>query len=409
MILVLTILFTTVLQAPQQKAKAVVPFIIAGLTISEVTLLATSACLIAGGVYFATDEDARFAAQDFWYSKFVEMQEDTVWLGEQLAQFNEDVLYPGFVKIAESMYRLIHGHAQEKLADGTYTPDYTFDTGNVASVNGNMEVSQSGSLALAVGNTHTLSIINEYTNLTYTYDVGNPGYRLVKNAMLLIDGVQVYVTSGIPDWSVFPSMCTIPVANMIVKVVVLQSTVEIWLYGYEGTNGYPQVFTPRWQRVKVYNGGVTVPLTDLGAISVPATKPLAIDQTGALTVPITGSLANVNADTITQTVTDTWGTTMTAPIEWDRFKNLSLPDVIATKFPFSIPWDLVKGVNLLVAVPEVPRFEIPFKILRFGIDEKLVIDMADFETLAKICRFFLLILFMFLMVFATKKLIGGEG
>lgn len=86
-------------------------------------------------------------------------------------------------------------------------------------------------------------------------------------------------------------------------------------------------------------------------------------------------------------------------------KDLKLPEVITRKFPFSIPWDVYRIVHCLVAEPAPPSFVLPFNIGTFA-REEIEIDLAQFEPLAVITRFFTNLLFIAGLIAGTRKLIG---
>lgn len=76
-------------------------------------------------------------------------------------------------------------------------------------------------------------------------------------------------------------------------------------------------------------------------------------------------------------------------------------------FPFCIPFDLIHLFSVLEAEPETPRWEIPFKIPAYGVDETIVIDLSAFDGVAKIVRLCETILFIFSLILATRGLIKG--
>lgn len=76
-------------------------------------------------------------------------------------------------------------------------------------------------------------------------------------------------------------------------------------------------------------------------------------------------------------------------------------------FPFCVPFDLVDCFKLFDAEPVTPRVEFP---IHFGIVEKdytFVIDLEDFNGVAKVCRLMFLIGFIVSLVYATRQLIRG--
>lgn len=77
------------------------------------------------------------------------------------------------------------------------------------------------------------------------------------------------------------------------------------------------------------------------------------------------------------------------------------------RFPFCIPWDLYNGISTLNAETKVPKFDIPFKIERLGIDETISVDFSKFEPLAAICRWFIRLSFMVGLALLSRYIIKG--
>ena len=79
-------------------------------------------------------------------------------------------------------------------------------------------------------------------------------------------------------------------------------------------------------------------------------------------------------------------------------------DLIDGKFPFCIPVDILVLMQTLAHEPETPHFEIPFVLERYGIDEKVVIDLKDFQIISDISRTFLTILWCCTLMNVTTKI-----
>ena len=129
------------------------------------------------------------------------------------------------------------------------------------------------------------------------------------------------------------------------------------------------------------------------------------------------------SDTITKTAedirtvdkdkTDTDDKTDTKPGESKPNKpsipGLSLPEILfKEKFPFCLPWDLYNLFAGLQTEEEAPRFVVPFKFERLGIDEEIVIDFSDYEEQIKIIRFFTGATFVLALIMISRKLIGAQ-
>ncbi len=87
--------------------------------------------------------------------------------------------------------------------------------------------------------------------------------------------------------------------------------------------------------------------------------------------------------------------------------DVTLGGVLSTAFPFCIPFDLIYLIKALKATPEPPRWVFPIDISKLNIHEEIVIDFAQFETVAEVCRICFTILFIFGLIMATRKLIKG--
>ena len=88
---------------------------------------------------------------------------------------------------------------------------------------------------------------------------------------------------------------------------------------------------------------------------------------------------------------------------------LSLPEILfKEKFPFCLPWDIYNLFVGLQAEEEAPRFVVPFKFERLGIDEEIVIDFGDYEEQIKIIRFFIGAMFVFALIMVSRKIIGAQ-
>lgn len=84
-------------------------------------------------------------------------------------------------------------------------------------------------------------------------------------------------------------------------------------------------------------------------------------------------------------------------------------ELVKTKFPFCIPIDILLLMETLSAEPVAPKFEIPFVMERYGIDEKVVIDLKDFQVVSDITRTFLTILWCCALMNFTTKITDMKG
>lgn len=84
---------------------------------------------------------------------------------------------------------------------------------------------------------------------------------------------------------------------------------------------------------------------------------------------------------------------------------------LSSRFPFSIPWDIAGCITLLKSDPVEPVWKIPFKVENnvVKINEEFVIDLSgeQWQTLVKIIRAFILIIFVASLAAVTRILIKG--
>lgn len=89
--------------------------------------------------------------------------------------------------------------------------------------------------------------------------------------------------------------------------------------------------------------------------------------------------------------------------------NDSFADIAAAlkyKFPFSIPWDIHHIFSVLADTPKAPYFELPLVIERYGINEKIVIDMSRFQVLSNLSRSMFSMLFAIFLINLTFKVVA---
>lgn len=82
-----------------------------------------------------------------------------------------------------------------------------------------------------------------------------------------------------------------------------------------------------------------------------------------------------------------------------------LPKSFLEGFPFSIPYSMFVGIKSLVADPQAPVYDIPFKIARLNIDENIHLDLNQFNPLAKLCRALLSIVWVAGLAMTCNKFI----
>ena len=88
-------------------------------------------------------------------------------------------------------------------------------------------------------------------------------------------------------------------------------------------------------------------------------------------------------------------------------KKYEVDSGIINKFPFCIPFDLVRVIKKMDSTATAPRFEFPFKFQRLGINETIVLDLSQFEKVAVVVRWFVLVSYLLLLIYTTRSLIKG--
>ena len=91
-------------------------------------------------------------------------------------------------------------------------------------------------------------------------------------------------------------------------------------------------------------------------------------------------------------------------VDWPSSDKLSLPERIATKFPFCIPFDVARLIGLLEAEPKAPVFRMP---LIYGdvMHEEIVLDLDNFSNVIRIIRWGETMLFVAALAAATRNYI----
>lgn len=89
--------------------------------------------------------------------------------------------------------------------------------------------------------------------------------------------------------------------------------------------------------------------------------------------------------------------------------NLSLPQLMTTKFPFSLPFDFKHLLDLLIVPKQRPNLDIAIDSDIAGIPLKfnLKYDFTAMDIYMEYFRWFMIIGFGFVLIYATPKLVGG--
>ncbi len=124
-------------------------------------------------------------------------------------------------------------------------------------------------------------------------------------------------------------------------------------------------------------------------------------------VPVVDTSDTAVDSTITDTVVDV------SALELEALENFQIPNAIVTVFPFCIPWDFVRGMKLFSAEPETPHFEANITVPAFlNVPEQkwdFVIDLKEFEPVAKVSRWLSMVSFSYVLIMLTSKIVKSGG
>lgn len=76
-------------------------------------------------------------------------------------------------------------------------------------------------------------------------------------------------------------------------------------------------------------------------------------------------------------------------------------------FPFCIPFDLITFIKCLCADPEAPKMDIPFNVPIVNYKGSVSIDLSKYDSIAKLCRTLMDLLFILGLAYGTRELIKG--
>lgn len=163
--------------------------------------------------------------------------------------------------------------------------------------------------------------------------------------------------------------------------------------------------------VDTATGDVTYPNdTAYTKDAVAAPYPIGDDGVKVPDIPYDIPVDQTNGKPMDDTGTDTdtpskpgEGTDTDNP-NWPDTGSLSLPKLIASKFPFCIPFDVARLVGLLEAEPKAPVFRIPVVYANI-VNEEIVIDFDKFADVLQIIRWGEIMLFVAGLVVITRNYI----
>lgn len=427
---------------------------IGGVAISSTALAVGTAVLVAGGLVFATNEHARTATINYFrnagshvidFFNGCKLVTDATW--GTLAQIGDD----------------IWSSAKDWISN-TFTPgDNTVTTtGQYVDINGNLyvvydSIPNYNQMTPAIlgpdGITYSVDVV-DYTDQNYKY------LWLVRDGVRASNYIQLVSTPQSTDMRLALVYSDVYKKNIGVYCKYVSNG-----GGYATTSSLATVYTniqPEQKYPASYSASADNSITDTGRdyVTVPNNRGVCVDVdgnysgltsqdtaidydfesggvvepiddygligsigqwlngintwlttdfltgVGDITAGITGTLTGV-IDGVGSFVTSISTAISTAftdffkvdTLDFDGLKNL----VVYDKFPFSIPFDFVEAVKMFGVSAQTPVFEIDIDTEFLQIHH--TIDLSPYQFYIAFFRYFVVVSFIFILIFATSKFI----
>lgn len=248
------------------------------------------------------------------------------------------------------------------------------------------------------------------------YKVFNTMQNVLTNTKFIINATSNKITITSPGAHLWSS--SIPVDDTIstsfVGTTTELSTIKIRNQTGAVVSNVSITVTPRVD----YTGDLTNVPSDASQVEykVPAlggtgnvqVLPKTLNPTDVIgkTYVDTGTLADVKAeptDVPVENATPTdWSVPDTAQL---NFAPLQIP--FADKFPFCIPFDLINSFKSFASERQTPKFEVNFPNTKFVGGGSFTLDFTQFDKIATILRYFILIIFIVNLIKLTRGIIKG--
>lgn len=148
---------------------------------------------------------------------------------------------------------------------------------------------------------------------------------------------------------------------------------------------------------------------DEGVLALPVSVPKEVADVGALTQ--TGAQTGTIAKDVAKEATDTAEKEAVGvdakEAAKDAVENLTVGEIVFSKFPFCIPWDVYHGLQTLAQPGVAPVITIPLKSEHYGIDWTFDMDWSMFGDVLVIVRWGEYLVFCLSLAVATKKIVWG--
>lgn len=273
----------------------------------------------------------------------------------------------------------------------------------------------------------------EYQTFSYT-DTGLKVKVVDNDGKIVSNSTYPYSNYDLTYWEISKPACGLAYGHSIATFVFKNGTGGGWSWtlrapfsvSFSDSVAIPQpdlkypsddylVKMPDLPAVDEVTGDITYP-NDTAYTKDAVSLPYPVDSEGVKVpdipydVPLDQSTGKALDDTGTDTDTPSKpgegsGTdTPSDTVNWPSASDLSLPQLIISKFPFCIPFDVARLIGLLEADPITPVFHVPLKVGTI-LDEEIVLDLSQWDNVVRIIRWGELIVFVAGLVLVTRNYI----
>lgn len=215
-------------------------------------------------------------------------------------------------------------------------------------------------------------------------------------------GVQIVNNVDIQDTVVSPTLNTTYIGeNSTTYVIVpdspIYTPVPDNLDNPVYSSPYPDVINPGNEQITVTANNDVFPTAGVTPTERPSVQVTDNAEIASSAVEGISEIASEAVSDLAQPV---------GPGDVERNANrMKISSQLLHKFPFCIPYDFYNAVAQFAAPGEVIKFDIPFDIERLNIHYTFHIDLTQFETVAKISRWFFSVSWVVVLILLTRKVI----
>jgi hypothetical protein len=175
--------------------------------------------------------------------------------------------------------------------------------------------------------------------------------------------------------------------------VYIPALESLFAQGYSAMNHKVDDVISRVGALQGTQAGITAYLGDYaGTLSQINDAIKALTQAQVTSVDATDAAERTANDTVNK------GRDTTAPKN-PTMPDMTIPQAITRKFPFSIPWDLYNSITILASPGEAPKWVFPFG------KESITVDMLPYNGVAAVARWGISLLFLIALIILTSRVI----